>query len=59
MIDGLIFKGGFIKGLTFVGALEEYIKYDNIDNIKYIGGTSAGSIIATLLASNHTDTVNR
>ena len=54
MIDGLIFKGGFIKGLTFVGALEEYIKYDNIDNIKYIGGTSAGSIIATLLASNHT-----
>jgi len=55
MIDGLIFKGGGIKGLAYVGALEEYVKYENIDTVKYLGGTSsAGSIVATLLASNHT-----
>ena len=55
MIDGLIFKGGGIKGLAFVGALEEYVKYENIDTVDYLAGTSsAGAIVATLLASNHT-----
>ena len=54
MINGFIFEGGGIKGLAYVGALEEYVKYENIDTVKYLGGTSAGSIIATLLASNHT-----
>ena len=50
MIDGLIFKDGGIKALAFVGALEEYVKYENIDTVKYLGGTSsAGSIVATLL----------
>ena len=54
MIDGLIFKGGGVKGLAFVGALEEYGKYENIYTVKYLSGTSAGSIVATLLATNHT-----
>ncbi len=54
MINGFIFEGGGIKGLAYVGALEEYIKYQDINTIRYLGGTSAGSIIATLLASNHT-----
>jgi len=56
MIDALIFTGGgIIKCLTYVGALEKYGKYENIDNVKHIGGIRAsGSIVATLLASNHT-----
>lgn len=54
MINGFIFEGGGIKGLAYVGALEEFVKYQDIETVKYLGGTSAGSIIATLLASNHT-----
>ena len=54
MYNGLIFEGGGIKALAYVGALEVMYKYQDIYAMKYFGGTSAGSIIATLLASNHT-----
>lgn len=55
-INTLIFEGGGIKGLCYVGALKELEENNVIDikrNIKYVGGTSAGSIVATLIASNH------
>ena len=56
MYEALIFEGGGIKGMCYIGALEELINNNAIDlnKIKYYGGTSAGSMVATLLASNHT-----
>lgn len=52
MIDTLVFSGGGIKSIGFIGCLECLLNnnlYD-IDNIKTIIGTSGGSIIATFLA---------
>ena len=55
MINGFIFEGGCIKGLVYVGVLEEFMKYQDIETVKYLGGTSAaGSVVATLLASDYT-----
>ena len=56
----LIFEGGGMKGMCFVGALLELTKEHegcgslDLSNVRYYGGTSAGSIFATLLASGHT-----
>lgn len=53
--DALIFEGGGMKGMCYVGAIFELVRDNFLDlsKIKYFGGTSAGAIIATLLASNH------
>lgn len=56
----LVFSGGGIKGTTFLGALsvleKQGILYDKDGNSKIKGyaGTSAGSIIAALLAVGYT-----
>jgi NTE family protein len=58
--ENLIFSGGGIKGIAYCGALQalekENILYDNQGKfkIKKLGGTSAGSIIASLLAVGYT-----
>jgi len=52
MIDTLVFSGGGIKGIGFIGALEA-MNDENIYNYSKINtfiGTSAGSIMATFLA---------
>lgn len=58
----LLFEGGGMKGMCFVGALLELTKERDGDGdtrpldlskVRYYGGTSAGSIFATLLASGH------
>jgi len=51
MITNLIFEGGGVKGIAHVSALQESVKKGilNLTNIKRIGGTSAGAIIAVLL----------
>ena len=46
----LIMKGGGIKGLSYVGALEIIDKYYDFN---WYSGTSAGAITAVLLASGH------
>lgn len=46
----LVFSGGGIKGMAFCGTLE-ILSHDHImSNIKGFAGTSAGSIVASLLA---------
>jgi NTE family protein len=52
MIDTLVFSGGGIKGIGFVGCLNCLLDKGiyKKENIKKIIGTSAGSIIATFLA---------
>mgnify|MGYP000329787519 CR=1 FL=1 len=47
----LIMKGGGIKGLAYVGALEELSQFYNFN---WYVGTSAGAISAILLASGYT-----
>jgi NTE family protein len=53
MYNGLIFEGGGMKALAYVGALEVMYKYQDIYAMQYFGGTSVGSILATLLACSH------
>lgn len=50
----LVFEGGGVKGIAYVGALQELEKRKILDGIDRIGGTSAGAINAILLATGHT-----
>lgn len=52
-IENLVFSGGGIKGIAYIGAIHELLQNsDKIDisNVIRTGGTSAGSILATLYA---------
>ncbi|MCP4748483.1 MAG: patatin-like phospholipase family protein [Desulfobacteraceae bacterium] len=52
-IENLVFSGGGIKGIAYLGAIQEVLQNsDKIDisNVKRTGGTSAGSILAALYA---------
>ena len=54
-IKNYIFQGGSVKGLAYLGALD--ILENNgvkLKNIKRIGGTSVGAIIAALLSVGYT-----
>ena len=48
---GLCFSGGGVKGAAHIGALKAF-EEENI-KIDYIGGTSSGSIVATLYAAGY------
>jgi NTE family protein len=48
-IDNLVFQGGGIKGLAYLGALEALSKNIDLSKVKRFGGTSAGAINALLL----------
>ena len=47
--ENLVFEGGGVKGVAYVGALEVLEGEEILKNIKRVGGTSAGSIIALLV----------
>lgn len=50
IITNLIFQGGGVKGIAYVDALKESLnKIIDLNNIKRVGGTSAGAITAVLL----------
>jgi NTE family protein len=49
----LVFEGGGIKGMAYVGALQVLDKKGILPNIKRIGGASAGAITATLVGLNY------
>ncbi len=46
----LVFEGGGVKGIAYVGAMDELDKRGILKHIKRVGGTSAGAINATLFA---------
>jgi hypothetical protein len=46
----LVFEGGGVKGLAYVGALSTLESRDILKDITRVGGTSAGAINAVLLA---------
>ncbi|PLT28178.1 patatin-like phospholipase family protein [Peribacillus deserti] len=45
----IVFEGGGVKGLAYIGALKALEKSTVINSIKRVGGTSAGAITALLL----------
>lgn len=50
LFNSLVFEGGGVKGISYIGAIE-YLEDNNIlKDIINFGGSSAGSHIATLLA---------
>jgi NTE family protein len=48
--ENLIFEGGGVKGIAYVGAMEILSEMNILPNIKRVGGTSAGAINALLIA---------
>lgn len=50
----LVFEGGGVKGIAYVGALEILEQRGVLSRVKRLGGTSAGAITALLLALNYT-----
>ncbi|MBE9537750.1 MAG: patatin-like phospholipase family protein [Proteobacteria bacterium] len=47
----LVFEGGGVKGIAYVGAIDALDKAGILGNIERVGGTSAGAINALLLAA--------
>jgi NTE family protein len=46
----LVFEGGGVKGIAYIGAMQVLKEKGVLDNIKRVGGTSAGAINATMFA---------
>jgi len=46
----LVFKGGGVRGIAYLGALEVLDEYRIVENINRVAGTSAGAIAATLVS---------
>lgn len=46
----LVFKGGGVRGIAYMGALEVLDEYRIIENIERVAGTSAGAIAAAVLS---------
>jgi NTE family protein len=49
----LVFEGGGVKGIAYLGAMEELRKKGVLPEIKRVGGTSAGAINALLVGLNY------
>jgi NTE family protein len=51
----LVFEGGGVKGIAYVGAMDVLESRGIVQNIKRVGGTSAGAINALLFGLNYTN----
>lgn len=54
-IRNLVFKGGGIKGLAYVGVLQALAEEGILKNIENIGGASAGAITALAIALGYSN----
>ena len=50
----LVFEGGGVKGIAYVGALEVLDKEGVLRNIERVAGTSAGAMVAVLVGLGYT-----
>lgn len=50
----LVFEGGGVKGIAYVGALEVFQEERIFQKIKRVAGTSAGAIVAVLVGLGYT-----
>jgi NTE family protein len=55
----LVFEGGGVKGIAYVGALQVLEEKGILPDIKRIGGTSVGAINAALLALGYSNSQQR
>ena len=46
----LVFSGGGVRGIVYLGALELLDQFRIVDNIERVAGTSAGAITAAMLS---------
>ena len=51
----LVFEGGGVKGIAYVGAMQVLASKGIVQNIKRVGGTSAGAINALLFGLNYSN----
>ena len=49
----LVFEGGGVKGIAYIGAIKELNERGILPNIERVGGASAGAIYATILGLNY------
>lgn len=52
--ENLIFEGAGIRGLAYTGVITELDEKGVLENIKKVGGTSAGSIISLVISLGYT-----
>lgn len=50
----LVFEGGGVKGIAYVGALEVLDREGNLNDIERVAGTSAGAMVAVMVALRYT-----
>ena len=50
----LVFEGGGVKGIAYVGVLEKLNEKGILQNIERVAGTSAGAMVAVLVGLGHT-----
>ena len=50
----LVFEGGGVKGIAYVGALEVLEREGILKDIKRVAGTSAGALVAVLISLGYT-----
>lgn len=55
----LVFEGGGVKGIAYVGAMQVLEEKGILSNIGRVGGTSAGAINATLFALGYSNAETR
>jgi NTE family protein len=55
----LVFEGGGVKGIAYIGAMNILKKEGILSEIKRVGGTSAGAINATLFALDYSNAEQR
>ncbi|MEE4184410.1 MAG: patatin-like phospholipase family protein, partial [Gammaproteobacteria bacterium] len=55
----LVFEGGGVKGIAYVGALESLGRRRILPQIRRVGGTSAGAINAALFALGYSNAATR
>ncbi|MFK7787202.1 MAG: patatin-like phospholipase family protein [Crocinitomicaceae bacterium] len=53
-IKNLVFEGAGIRGIAYAGVVQSLEQKNLISDIEKVGGTSAGAIIALLIALGHT-----
>ena len=52
--NNLVFEGGGVKGIAYVGALEVLQEEGILQNVKRVAGTSAGAMMAVLVGLRYT-----
>lgn len=53
-IENLVFSGGSIKAISYIGCIQALEEYDIRKNIKTIAGTSAGGFFASIMTLGYT-----